>query len=242
MYILAEMEILLPWLLCKMYLYLTHKAYHAIWEKENSSLLPPLHHPLHPSRRLTLKFLLKRLKVGLHFLFPSSSDVTQTSQSESVSRSSCVWFFATPCTAACQAPLSMGFSRQEYWSELLCPSPGDLPDPVIKPVSLISPALAGGLFIISTTWEALQLTTSIYNWVKAVPLINYISEHSKVAFLIKTRSEINSNTWLNLKRNSITHSLPIAIYLLIFHTSPVIFSSLSSFTLPSLYRAFWEFN
>ena len=141
MYILAEMEILLPWLLCKMYLYLTHKAYHAIWEKENSSLLPPLHHPLHPSRRLTLKFLLKRLKVGLHFLFPSSSDVTQTSQSESVSRSSCVWFFATPCTAACQAPLSMGFSRQEYWSELLCPSPGDLPDPMIKPVSLISPAL-----------------------------------------------------------------------------------------------------
>ena len=63
------------------------KAYHAIWEKENSSLLPPLHHPLHSSRRFTLKFLLKRLKVGPHFLFPSSSDVTQTSPSESVSRS-----------------------------------------------------------------------------------------------------------------------------------------------------------
>ena len=112
----------------------------------------------------------------------------------------------------------MGFLKQKYWSGLPCSAPGDLPNPGIKPVSLISPALAGGLFIISTTWEALQLTTSIYNWVKAVPLINYISEHSKVAFLIKTRSEINSNTWLNLKRNSITHSLPIAIYLLIFHT------------------------
>ena len=49
--------------------------------------------------------------------------------------------FANPCTVACQAPLSMGFSRQEYWSELLFPSPGDLLVPGIKPMS---PALAGG--------------------------------------------------------------------------------------------------
>ena len=40
---------------------------------------------------------------------------------------------ATPWTVACQAPLSMGFSRQEYWSGLPFPSPGDLPDPGIKP-------------------------------------------------------------------------------------------------------------
>ena len=45
---------------------------------------------------------------------------------------------------SCQAPLSMGFSRQEYWSRLPLPSPGDLPDPVIKPTSRTSPALAGG--------------------------------------------------------------------------------------------------
>ena len=43
-----------------------------------------------------------------------------------------------------QASLSVGFSRQKYWSGLLDPSPGDLPDPGIKPVSLVSPALAGG--------------------------------------------------------------------------------------------------
>ena len=43
---------------------------------------------------------------------------------------------------ACQAPLSMGFSRQEYWSGLLCPLPGDLPNPRIEPMSLKSPALA----------------------------------------------------------------------------------------------------
>ena len=46
----------------------------------------------------------------------------------------------TPWTVACQTPLSMEFSRQEYWSELPFPTLGDLPDPGIKPVS---PALAG---------------------------------------------------------------------------------------------------
>ena len=46
-----------------------------------------------------------------------------------------VRLFATPWTAAYQAPLSMGFSGQEYWSRLPFPSPGDLPDPGIKPGS-----------------------------------------------------------------------------------------------------------
>ena len=51
-----------------------------------------------------------------------------------------IWLFATLWTVACQAPLSMGFSRQEYWSVLPCPPPGDLPDPGIEPASM-SPAL-----------------------------------------------------------------------------------------------------
>ena len=50
--------------------------------------------------------------------------------------------FVTPWIEARQAPLSMGFSRQEYWSGLLCPPLGDLPDPGIKRTSLMSPALA----------------------------------------------------------------------------------------------------
>ena len=54
-----------------------------------------------------------------------------------------VQLFATPWTVALQAPLSMGFSKQEYWSGLLFPSPGDLPDPGVKTVS---PALAGEFF------------------------------------------------------------------------------------------------
>ena len=57
-------------------------------------------------------------------------------------------------TPAHQTPLSMGFPRQEYWSELPFPSPGDVPDPGVIPVSLVSPALAGGFFTTSTTWEA----------------------------------------------------------------------------------------
>ena len=60
----------------------------------------------------------------------------------------CLW------TVACQASLSMGFSRQEYWSRLPCPPSGDLPKPGIEPASLISPVLAGGFFTTSTTWEA----------------------------------------------------------------------------------------
>ena len=49
-----------------------------------------------------------------------------------------VLFFRTPWTVARQAPLSLKFSRQEYWDELLCPSPGDLPQPGIKPATLTS--------------------------------------------------------------------------------------------------------
>ena len=57
---------------------------------------------------------------------------------------SCVQLFVTPWTVAYQAPLSMGFPKQEYWRGLSFPSPGDLPDPGIEPTSS---ALAGGFII-----------------------------------------------------------------------------------------------
>ena len=66
-------------------------------------------------------------------------------------------------TVGCQAPLSMWFSRQEYWSVLPCPPPGDLPDPGIKPTSFVSPALAGGFFTTSTAWEALTSSCLFLN-------------------------------------------------------------------------------
>ena len=60
-----------------------------------------------------------------------------------------VQLFATPWTVAHQAPLSMEFFRQEYWSGLPFPTPGDLLDPGIKPMSLGSLALAGRFFTTS---------------------------------------------------------------------------------------------
>ena len=67
----------------------------------------------------------------------------------------------TPWTVAYQAPLSMGFSRQEYWSGLSCPPPGDLTNPGIQPLSFKSPALAGEFFTPNATWEAQRYITNL---------------------------------------------------------------------------------
>ena len=66
----------------------------------------------------------------------------------------CLRLLVTPWTAGHQAPLSMGFSRLEYWSALPWPSPGHLLDPGMEPTSLASPALAGGFFTTSAMWGA----------------------------------------------------------------------------------------
>ena len=68
----------------------------------------------------------------------------------------CVWFFATPWTAAHQAPLSRGSSRQKYWRGLPFSPPGDLPDPEMEPTSPVSLTLAGDFRTHWATWEALS--------------------------------------------------------------------------------------
>ena len=67
-----------------------------------------------------------------------------------------VWLYVTPWTIAHKVPLSIGFSKQEYWSGLPFPSPGNLPDSGIKPVSLMPPALTGRDLITGTTWKDLR--------------------------------------------------------------------------------------
>ena len=68
---------------------------------------------------------------------------------------SCVRLCAAPWTVAHQAPLSMGFSSQQYCSGLPCPPAGDLPNPGAEPSSLMFPILAGEFFASSATWETL---------------------------------------------------------------------------------------
>ena len=75
-----------------------------------------------------------------------------------------VQLFETPRAVAHQAPPSIGFSRQECWSGLPYPPPGDPPDPGIKIASLISAGLAGGFFTTSPTWEAFnKMNSGKYN-------------------------------------------------------------------------------
>ena len=66
-----------------------------------------------------------------------------------------VRLFATPSTVPHLAPLSMEFSRQEYWSGLPFATPGDLLNPGIEPVSSVAPASAGEFFTTGATWEAI---------------------------------------------------------------------------------------
>ena len=86
----------------------------------------------------------------------------------------CVQLFVTPRTVAPQAPLPMGFSRQESWSGLPFPSPGDLPDPGIKPTSPKSPSLAGNYW---ATWESQNAPTKrhrLVEWIQKHDFYTYI--------------------------------------------------------------------
>ena len=82
-----------------------------------------------------------------------------------LSRFSHIQHCAMLWTVASQAPLSMGFSRQQYYSRLPCPPPGDLPNPGIATTSLTSPALAGWFFTTSTTRE---LNGGLYKLMKNI--------------------------------------------------------------------------
>ena len=114
----------------------------------------------------------------------------------------CVQLFVTHWTVVCQAPLFMGVSRQEYWSELSCPSRGDLSDPQTEPVSLMSPALAGRFFTTGITWEALWYIYTIkyysatkrnefesvaVSWINLEPVIqSEVSQKEKYKYRILT--------------------------------------------------------
>ena len=106
-----------------------------------------------------------------------------------LSRFSYVQFFTNPWTIAHPAPLSLGFTRPEYWSGLPCSAPGDLPDPGIEPASLLSSALASRILFTSATWEAHTLYIKVY-----VSIAFSTSSGKIITFNILTSSICNAFT------------------------------------------------
>ena len=102
-----------------------------------------------------------------------------------------VWLFAAPWTVAHQATLSMGFSRQKYYSGLPHPPSGDLPDPGIEPTSLTSLALAGGFFTTSTTWEAPKSNIA-FCYIQVLKVETYIYTYMYIynSFVLKSKTHI----------------------------------------------------
>ena len=101
-----------------------------------------------------------------------------------------VWLFVTPWTVAYQTPLSMGFSRQEYWSGLPFSSPGDLPQAGIKPPS---PALEGGFLTTEPPRKSLSLLffVKLEEW--ALPLLT--KNHWNIIFWTRTNARALVSLW-----------------------------------------------
>ena len=91
-----------------------------------------------------------------------------------------VRLFETPKTIARQAPLSVEFSRQEYWNRLSFPPPGDLPDPEREPGSSASPALAGGFFTTAPTGKPQVPDVQHYNSVSCTLQKDHYHESSYI--------------------------------------------------------------
>ena len=132
-------------------LYSRHTSFLSVpWMEPRHMLFPllfPFHFWLQFSFHLADSYLIYRSQLKHHFLQEAPYTHRLKVKVKSLSR---VWLFETLWTLAHQAPPSMGFSKQEYWSGLPFPSTGDLPDPRIEPGSLTRSALAGGFFTTST--------------------------------------------------------------------------------------------
>ena len=114
-------------------------------------------------------------------------------------RFSHVWLFVILWTIACQALLSIGFSRQEYWGRLPFPSPGDLPNPGIEPSSLMSSVLAGRVLPLpphgQPPFSHPHLTVSVidvvmYTFVYLYPIIHYCSDGYFNTFFLTFKLEL----------------------------------------------------
>ena len=106
-----------------------------------------------------------------------------------------VRLFVTPWTVAHQAPPSMGFSRQGYWSGVPFPTSGDLPDPGTEPVSLVSPALAGGFCHHCVTWEYAHIIEYYLTTKRKRNLTYAITGMNLENIMLNERSESQETTY-----------------------------------------------
>ena len=98
-----------------------------------------------------------------------------------------VWIFVTPWTVASQAPLSVGFSRQEYWTGLPFSTPGDLPDSGIKPTSLASPAWQADALQLAQTRKPEKAQRSNYHTIALISLASMVMlKNVYIALTIQT--------------------------------------------------------
>ena len=100
--------------------------------------------------------------------------------------------FVTRWTVTCQAPLSMGFSRQEYWSGRLFPSPGDLPNLGTETTSPAFPELAGGFFITEPPGKPFTINRSLVNKVQKKNFYRKVGIQHLCLLFIATLEEIGS--------------------------------------------------
>ena len=122
------------------------------------------------------------MKIVVSFLM-SAIPVSASSSQPCAQSLSCVQLFETPWTVALQAPLSMGFPRQGYWSGLPFPPP-DLPDPGTEPESPASPAVAGGFFTVAPKYSTANKPTVIpldWSWVSSGTLFQPLDVNTVAA-------------------------------------------------------------
>ena len=123
---------------------------------------------------------------------------------------SCVQFFATSWTVACQAPLFVGLSRQEYWSGLPFTTLGDLRGPEIRPVSPSSPALAGGFFLLLIYLGSLHCFISINKFISAFLGLTDSINLQSLNCSINQFHHLTGLSWIKLK--NIWHVVLLYLY------------------------------
>ena len=108
-----------------------------------------------------------------------------------------VRLFESPWTIACQAPLSMGFPRQEYWSGLVFPTSGDLPDPGIKPASPAASAALAGEFFTAEPLGKLTNYTSYSNSLNISVQLPFLSSRCKMRIEIPDPCILERTKWFS---------------------------------------------